>query len=260
MLGGIIFSTGGGIIAGAFNTLVGFIENAIQVFSGTVQIISGVISLIVGLIKGDDVGKAWKKIWNGVVDVIKGLWGLVSQPFKNFTKGIMDFLNGLWGDVTEIFSIKKWKKLITDAVGAIKDNLKLPSFPSISLSVTWDKNVGAVKKAVYEALGLDGWPKLKWNAYAMGGMPSMGEMFIAREAGPELVGRIGNHSTVMNNDQIVSAVSQGVYEAVRAASGSDNGGQNINIYLDGKQIYASVKKTESQRGANLMGNQLGYLY
>ena len=259
-LGGIIFSTVGGIIAGAFNTLVGFIENAIQVFSGTVQIISGVISLIVAVIKGDDVGKAWKKIWNGVVDVVKGLWGLVSQPFQNFTKGIMGFLDGLWGDVTDIFSIKKWKKLITDAVGAIKDNLKLPSLPSIKLSVTWDKSVSGMKKLVVDALGLDGWPNLKWSTYAMGGMPSMGEMFIAREAGPELVGRIGNSSAVANNDQIVEAVSRGVYEAVRAASNSDNGGGNVNVYLDGKQIYASVKRTETQRGANLMGNQLGYLY
>ena len=34
----------------------------------------------------------------------------------------------------------------------------------------------------------------------------------------------------------------------------------INVYLDGKQIYASVKKTEAERGVQLMGNQLGYAY
>ena len=28
--------------------------------------------------------------------------------------------------------------------------------------------------------------------YAAGGFPDVGEMFIAREAGPEMVGRIGN--------------------------------------------------------------------
>ena len=136
----------------------------------------------------------------------------------------------------------------------------MPSFPGISLSVTWDKDVGALKTAVYKALGLEGWPTLSWSKYAMGGMPSMGEMFIAREAGPELVGRIGSRSAVVNNDQIVEAVSRGVYDAVRAASGGDNGGGNVNVYLDGKQVYASVKRTESQRGVNLMGNQLGYLY
>lgn len=50
--------------------------------------------------------------------------------------------------------------------------------------------------------------------YAGGGMPGMGQMFIAREAGPELVGRIGNHTAVMNNNQIVASVSDGVFNAL----------------------------------------------
>ena len=49
--------------------------------------------------------------------------------------------------------------------------------------------------------------------YADGGFPSMGQMFIAREAGPELVGTIGSRSAVVNNDQIVESVSAGVYRA-----------------------------------------------
>ena len=56
----------------------------------------------------------------------------------------------------------------------------------------------------------------KWNsitAYAGGGSPSGGELFLAREAGPELVGRMGQHTTVMNNDQIVASVSDGVANA-----------------------------------------------
>jgi hypothetical protein len=38
-------------------------------------------------------------------------------------------------------------------------------------------------------------------------------MFIAREAGPELVGTISNSTAVMNNDQIVDSVAQGVADA-----------------------------------------------
>ena len=51
-------------------------------------------------------------------------------------------------------------------------------------------------------------------AYASGGVPTTGQMFIAREAGPELVGSIGGHTAVMNNDQIVSSVAYGVEQAV----------------------------------------------
>ena len=51
-------------------------------------------------------------------------------------------------------------------------------------------------------------------AYADGGLPTTGQMFIAREAGPELVGSLGGHTAVMNNDQIVSSVAYGVQQAV----------------------------------------------
>jgi GMP synthase PP-ATPase subunit len=87
-------------------------------------------------------------------------------------------------------------------------------------------------------------------------------MFIAREAGPELVGNINGRTAVANNDQIVAAVSQGVYSAVVAAmsQGAQGGEQAINVYLDGKQIYASVKKTEKERGATLMTGGMAYGY
>lgn len=49
---------------------------------------------------------------------------------------------------------------------------------------------------------------------ASGGYLSKGQFFVAREAGPELVGNIGNKSAVMNNMQIVAAVSGGVARAV----------------------------------------------
>ena len=139
----------------------------------------------------------------------------------------------------------------------------MPSLPSIHLDVTFDTNVGSVKTAVYEALGLDGWPRLHWSTYATGGFPKTGEAFIARESGPELVGKIGNRSAVANNEQIIAGMSEGVYSAVGAAmseSQSGSGGQPVVVYLDGKQIYSSVKRTESRRGMNLMGNQVGYVY
>lgn len=50
--------------------------------------------------------------------------------------------------------------------------------------------------------------------YASGGMPNMGQLFVAREKGPELVSTLKGHTAVMNNDQIVASVSQGVSDAV----------------------------------------------
>lgn len=295
IVGGIIFSVVGGVIATAFNVFMGLVENTMQNFSGIVQVVRGVIDLVVAIFTKGDVGAAWKKIWDGVKDIIKGAVGAITQPIQDIYNGAIswfsnlyteltgkklpDIINGVktwfaklpseigaklseaWGKITDFFSVSEWKKKVEGAIKAIKDNFKMPSFPRVKLTVEWDTKVSGMKKLVVDALGLDGWPKLNWSTYAQGGFPSMGEMFIAREAGPELVGRIGAKSTVANNDQIVTAVAQGVYSAVLSAmSESNNGGQNVNVYLDSKQIHASVKRTDESRGRNIMGNQLGYLY
>ena len=56
------------------------------------------------------------------------------------------------------------------------------------------------------------------GGYATGGFPDEGELFMAREGNaPELVGRIGSRTAVANNDQIISGIRQGVYEAVSQA-------------------------------------------
>lgn len=49
--------------------------------------------------------------------------------------------------------------------------------------------------------------------YAAGGFPDEGELFIAREAGPELVGSIGRRTAVVPNSDIVESVSVGVETA-----------------------------------------------
>lgn len=49
--------------------------------------------------------------------------------------------------------------------------------------------------------------------FATGGYPTTGQMFIAREAGPEYVGTMGGRTAVANNDQIVAGISSGVASA-----------------------------------------------
>lgn len=48
---------------------------------------------------------------------------------------------------------------------------------------------------------------------AEGGYVDQGQLFVAREAGPELVGSIGSHTAVANNDQIVAGIASGVESA-----------------------------------------------
>lgn len=103
-----------------------------------------------------------------------------------------------------------------------------------------------------------------FNGYASGGFPSMGEMFVAREAGPEMVGRIGSRTAVANNDQIAegiaAAVSQGnddvvstlyaitntLVGAIQEYAGTDGGG-----YMSDRDVYRAW-----QRGSQAVGGAL----
>lgn len=91
------------------------------------------------------------------------------------------------------------------------------------------------------------------TAYAGGGLPDAGQMFVARESGPEMVGTIGGHTAVINNDQIVASVSSGVYEAVMAAMGGQSD-RPIVLNVNGKELakvtYGDYQEESSRRGAN----------
>ena len=73
--------------------------------------------------------------------------------------------------------------------------------------------------------------------FANGGAPKSGQMFIAREDGmPELVGNFGGYSGVANNDMIVRAMHDAIYDGMRAAGagsttyGGNGGTVNFNNY------------------------------
>ena len=80
--------------------------------------------------------------------------------------------------------------------------------------------------------------------FADGGFVDEGQLFIAREAGAEMVGRIGRKTAVANNDQIVESVSQGVYEAVQRASGETNSSNSrpitVIVQMNGKELFRQM--------------------
>ena len=79
--------------------------------------------------------------------------------------------------------------------------------------------------------------------FARGGFPDSGQMFVAREAGPELVGRIGRKTAVANNDQIVQGIASAVRSAMAGANNPNGGGTTritVQNVLNGKAIGESV--------------------
>ena len=95
----------------------------------------------------------------------------------------------------------KMKNNLTDSVSNLLSNLGKNS-----------KSSKPKKKAKGGIFENGSWHNIA--KYASGGMPNMGQLFVAREKGPELVSTLKGHTAVMNNDQIVASVSQGVSDAV----------------------------------------------
>ena len=94
--------------------------------------------------------------------------------------------------------------------------------------------------------------------YANGGFPSTGDLFIANEAGPELVGSFGNRTGVYNQEQFagaMAAANQQVVQAVLAIGSQITGAVNSkpvpSVKIGDRDIFNA-----SQRGANLVGNSL----
>ena len=90
------------------------------------------------------------------------------------------------------------------------------------------------------------------SRYATGGFPDVGEMFLAREAGPELVGTIGSKTAVVNNQQIVEAVAKGVANAVSKVMASSQANRNYNFYMDGDNVTNAVT-IRQRRMESVMG-------
>lgn len=170
-------------------------------------------------------------IWQSLSNSVSNIWNSMKASASNFLSSVVNAFSNQFNSV---------KNTVSNAVNAVKNafnfSWKLPSLklPHISISYT------PASSSVAKFLGISSIPHLSVSWYANGGFPDVGELFVAREAGAEMVGSIGGKTAVANNDQIVEAVSQGVYRAMTSALSGNGGGQAINLFLDGKLVYQSM--------------------
>ena len=167
-------------------------------------------------------GQGAAPIANKVGKDVTGAIGIGLVGDSSFRNGVDSLVsNALSKKTAESYGSTFGKNLGS----AIASALKNTSLPTLKGTVT---------------TGSDGTASIKFKAYATGGFPTDGEMFIAREAGPEMVGTIGNRTAVANNDQIVESVSRGVYQAVAAAMGQSGGTQVVEAKVNDKVLFEVV--------------------
>lgn len=97
---------------------------------------------------------------------------------------------------------------------------------------------------------------IKTHGYAGGGFPQTGQLFLAREAGPEMVGNIGGRTAVANNQDIVAGISQGVYNAMVSAGGMGGGTTVVQVvkdgYIESEQIISSADRRNRRDGKTVI--------
>ena len=174
-------------------------------------------------------------------------WDAVKKKLQGAWQGIKDWWNR---DVAKYFTLDYWQQKI---------NAISPDFGSIfSGLIGWCQAAHAWIQDVIDGLFAIGSTKpSNWKnnltqddyltGFASGGFPSEGQLFMAREAGPELVGTMGGRTAVANNDQIVSGIREGVFDAVLAAmsqsgGNGDRGEVVVKVYLDSREIKAGQER------------------
>ena len=236
VIGGF-FETAWTAVKSVWNVAVNFFE---LIWSG----IEAVFSVVESILSGDFSG-AWesiKNVWNKVVGFFQSIWDGIKNIFGSVGEWFNNIFSTAWNNIKSWFTWEKWSGLIQDALNAIKSGfenldirLKLPHF-------TWTSTPAKGWIAdVLSALNLPtSLPKLNISWYDEGGFPETGQLFVAREAGPELVGNIGNKAAVANNDQIVAGIAQAAYQGVSQAMRENTGNerQPVNVYIGNKKVYS----------------------
>lgn len=156
----------------------------------------------------EDAKTSTKTAWRDICDSVKTKGDEMSRKAEDaFTKAARAAKTKMEDMQNKVKNaIDKIKKFF-DVTLRFK-GIKLPS-----ISVSWD-TASAVGQALSK-LGMPGIPNfhVNWNQYAKGGFPDEGELYIARENGSEMIGRMGNKNVVANNQQIIDGITRGVASA-----------------------------------------------
>lgn len=205
----------GSAVALNWNTVVTAIKKVVSVIAG---ILGGALTVLGVLLclSGAGIGLGLAVLAAGL-GLSYAAWSLDDNPITNFVRrmanSIIGIINRVVDAINNVFhiSFKGLSVLGKEVVPAF--NARLVNIPHVP-------------------------------TFANGGFVDEGQLFIAREAGAEMVGNIGRKTAVANNDQIVESVSQGVYEAVQRANGENYASGNrpitVIVQMNGKEMYRQI--------------------
>ena len=157
---------------------------------------------------------AWNFVKNwwitNVYDKISAAWENVKkifEPIWNILKEIWDFIQKISGKTIKT-TVETTVRTVQETVNVVKN--------ATTKGTTENNLANIVLESAKESSGIMGWAanllSPLFKAEGAYGIPS-GDLFIANEAGAELVGSMNGKTTVANQGQIIEGIQRGVAEA-----------------------------------------------
>lgn len=186
------------------------------------------------------IGDIKSKVLQKGKDIVEGLKQGLSDKWDSFTSTLANIPSKVANAIPSLYDIGQ--SVISNFINGFKSM----HIPMPHIGWTWDGGTIGVGKLKFTL------PRFNVNWYASGGFPGIGELFVANESGPEMVGQMGNKNVVANNNQIVEGIKSGVYTAVvsaLSASGlldqNDSDKQVVmefTLKCDSETAYKFIKK------------------
>lgn len=146
------------------------------------------------------IGNIKEKVHTKGTDIIQGLKDGFEDKWDGFAGTLSNLPEKIKNAVPNLFSVG------ANIIQNFADGFSSIHIPMPHISTNWNRHqVGPLSFST---------PSFNLQWYARGGFPEAGQLFVANEAGPEMVGKMGNRNVVANNNQIVDGIRNGVFEAV----------------------------------------------
>lgn len=199
--------------------------------------------------------------WGSIVDwwnslAIVSWWSndvmpwFTKEKWENLADGIKKGIQGKWDDVVDWWdskpalqrisvAIEDFKTKIQNAWNSFKQwwndlGLEFPHIDTPHFKIDGEFSLAPPKV-----------PKVSIDWYANGGFPGKGQLFVANEVGPEMVGTMDGRTAVANQQEITqgiaNAVYPAVYNAVRAAMAESSNNINVTLQGDADKLFTMVQ-------------------
>lgn len=273
------------LCAGLIGTATGILVPGVTILGGAVAgAFAGALGILLIYLgtHWDDIEKLWKEgteklkeRWSGMTDDIKTGWHDIvgslgtylddhkeefatkfgeffENPILNSIKLIRDALVALFGFMADV--AQAYNDIVKDPTSAFSQFTSKYGKP-----INSDFDGGQLLKDTQRSINVDAFNLSDDAFFADGGFPARGDLFIANENAPELVGNFGGRTGVYNQEQFAGAMAianESVVQAVLAIGSQITTAVNEkpvpSFKIGDRDIAASAQRGATLRGASLI--------